>query len=95
MGFSAWGAGRRIENHQRVRRTFFGELKKRFGNNLEEIHDPFKQKNPTSSKYEEIEHLKNRTRDRRRIFRNIRNVISLLFIALVLLLIYFSLTNSG
>lgn len=94
MGLSAWGAGRRIENHQRERRSSLAKLKKRYGKNLEELHNPFKKKDTALSKYDEIEHLKNEKRDRRRILWNIRNAITLLFIGLVLLLIYFMLFSS-
>ena len=59
MGLSSWGAGRRIENHQRERKTSFQRLKKRFGNHLEEIHNPFKNKNPSGTPFDEIEEYKN------------------------------------
>ena len=59
MGLSAWGASKRIENHQRARISFFSRLKERYGQNLEEIYNPFKNKITNSSIYDEIEELKN------------------------------------
>ena len=88
MGLSAWGAGRRIENHQRERKTSFQRLKKRFGNQMEEIHNPFKIKKTASIQYDEIEALKNRKRRSRRILQKVRDVISLLFLIFIFWLLY-------
>ena len=88
VGLSAWGAGRRIENHQRERKTSFQRLKKRFGNPLEEIYNPFKIQKNSTIQYDEIEDLKNKKRYKRQIFQHIRNAISILFLILIIYIIY-------
>lgn len=88
MGLSAWGAGRRIENHQRERTTAFERLKKRFGKNMEELNNPFKKDRLGKTNYHEIESVKNKIRDRRFAFKLARNVIVFIFVVLLFLLLY-------
>lgn len=94
MGLSAWGAGKRIENYQRERITSFEKLKKCFGKNLEELYNPFKKHKPGKTNYQEIESLKNKIRDRRYVFKLVRNIFVLICIASLFLLLY-QMWNSG
>lgn len=83
MGIDKLGSGKRFENYLRRGNDAFSKLKKSYGGHLEDIHNRFSNEASKDTDYEEIELLKNKTRERRRLIKVIKNIILLIILSIM------------
>jgi len=89
MGLSSLGSGKRIENYERRRSSAFSRLKTSYGKYLEDIYNPFSSnKKKASINFNEVEKIKNKTRDRRRYYKLFINILIVVGVGLLFYLIY-------